>query len=212
MIKKYHQITISDYNLIEREGIITHLKMWYNIFPLKWFTKQIKKEFDTLVKKINGSLKSEDEESERLLWQIESLQKINHLNNAYGAIYNWFLQSEANEVVMFYRKTFNRFIKISTNKNIAKYIEKIKKLSGIEIKTGKDLNRLLKEIEFRKDKYNENYMSEEHESTEAKKHYLMGYVIGVYAKLNMSFNPDTLTVVNFLSARDEALKTPAKKD
>ncbi len=209
MIKRYFEITISDYNLIEREGLISHLKKWYNIFPIKWFDESIRKEFKILIKKINGSIDSKDEERENALWQLESIQKINHLDNAYNGLYNALkLQSKANGEVKHLRGITKRWVKLSTNKNIKKYTETVKKHSGIEIKTANDIEKLRKLIEFRKDKYTENFTTEE---TTDKKIYLMGYVLGVYSKLNTSFNPDELTVINFLSARDEALRIPEKK-
>lgn len=195
MIKKVYQITIRDYNTIEHSGSIAHLKKW-KFVPTFLVAKWILKE----VEKANKLLNAEENDTDELQWKVQSLAKINAIQANVMGIFNLM---NLGEVVNIYKPELKRYyrrkIKI-TDANLKVYFENVKFLTGIEIKTLGDLEAVVKELEFRKDKFQENFSKPK---PKGSKVYLMQIVLGVFSFMNQPVNFD-MTIPEFAIMRDEA--------
>jgi len=195
MIKKYYQITIRDYNQIEQSGKIGHLVRWWFV-PVFLVSRLIYKE----IEKANKLLNAEENDTYKLRWKVESLAKINAIQANVMGLFNLLnLGSQINIFKPELKRYYRRKIKL-TDANLKIYIENIKYFTGIEIKTLEDLATVVTKLEFRKDKYNENF---EKAIAEPGKVYLMQVVLGVFSYLNQTVNVD-LTIPEFAIIRDEA--------
>ena len=195
MIKKVYNITIRDYNLIETSGSISHLKTW-KFVPTFLVANLILKE----IEKANKLLNAEFDNTEELQWKVQSLAKINAIQaNVMGA----FNILNLGQLVNIYKTELKRFyrrkIKV-TDANLKTYFDNIKQLTGIDIKTLGDLEAVVKELEFRKDKFQENFSKPKQTGGKV---YLMQIVLGVFSFMNQPVNFD-MTIPEFAIMRDEA--------
>ena len=87
-----------------------------------------------------------------------------------------------------------------TDVNLKVYFENVKYLTGIDIKTLGDLETVVKELEFRKDKFQENFSKPKQSGSKV---YLMQIVLGVFSFMNQPVNLD-MTIPEFAIMRDEA--------
>lgn len=196
MIKKVYQITIRDYNLIEQSGKIVHLKTW-KFVPTFLVSGLIMKE----IEKANKLLNAEVDDTEELQWKVESLAKINAIQaNVMGAFNILNLGQLVNIYKTELKRYYRRKIKI-TDSNLKTYFENIKELTGIDIKTLGDLEAVVKELEFREDKFQENFSKPKR--NENGKVYLMSIVLGVFSFMNQPVNLE-MTIPEFAIMRDEA--------
>lgn len=202
MIKKYYDITIRDFNLIETTGRINHLNK--TILPTILFKGAIAKQLNEIAKILNQSA---DDDSEQLKWKLQSLTKINAIEACYLGIVNSFnLGMKVTSFSYLMARRFRRKIKSPSN-NVKTYIESIKKYTGIEVKEYKDLEKVRKELTFRKDKFNEHFR--EQNKSESKV-YLMSVVLGVFSYLNQPINLD-MTILEFARIREDALDKMRKE-
>lgn len=88
-----------------------------------------------------------------------------------------------------------------TDKNIQTYIDNLQYLTGLKIVTLGDLSNVVTELEYRKDKFNENFNQQN--KKEAGKVYLMQIVLGVFSYLNQPVNLE-MTLSEFAIIRNEA--------
>lgn len=198
MIKKFYEITIRDYNVIEQSGKISHLVKW-SFIPVFLVSRWVIAE----IEKANKLLNAEIDDIEELRWKVESLAKINAIQaNAMGLFNLLSLGALVNIYKTELKRYSRRKIKL-TNNNVKIYIENLKELTGIEIKTLGDLELVVKELEFRKDKYQENFSNTKRQS--GGRVYLMSIVLGVFSFLNQPVNLD-MTISEFAIMRDEATK------
>lgn len=194
MIKKFYQITIRDYNQVEQSGEISHLKTC-KLIPVWILKRKILKELE----KANRLLNVEKQDDDELLWKVQSLAKINAIQANVLGLFN--LLNLGTTVSIFkdeLKRYYRRKIKI-TGDNIKTYIENIKLLTGLEVVTLGDLESVVKDLEFRKDKYSENFSKPKQKG----KVYLMQVVLGVFSYLNQPVNVD-MTISEFAIIRDEA--------
>lgn len=195
MIKKVYNITIRDYNLIETSGSISHLKTW-KFVPTFLVAKWILKE----VEKANKLLNAEENDTDELQWKVQSLAKINAIQANVMGVFNLL---NLGSVVNIYKTELKRFyrrkIKV-TDVNLKRYFDNIKDLTGIDVKTLGDLESVVKELEFRKDKFQENFSRPKQTGS---KLYLMQIVLGVFSFMNQPVNLD-MTIPEFAIMRDEA--------
>jgi hypothetical protein len=210
MIKEKYDITIRDYDKVERNGSISQLKRWYNIFPSFLFVNKIQSLLIGLKNEINNE--QNDSENEDTLWKVSSLNTINALETCFFGLKRIEFQDLSNSLKPFYQKFTWRRLKIIKSKCSDSYINEIKAKTGITIESKKDLERLRKNIEFRKDKYNENFKIKESDNKDKRK-YLIGIAIGVYSYLNQTLDPDKVKVMDFIEARKTAIeKATIKKE
>jgi len=206
MIKKYWEITLRDYDIMEKTGNVSQYRSKWNPFPIILFKKRIAELIETLIEKINdNSGNGINEKREDSLWQLESLHKINAIRaNYFGLLHVLKYQPELNSLKQFYQKYTKRKLKIKNITQFKKYANEIKILTGIEVKTFEDTKKVRKSLEFKVDKYNENFKME---VDEVKSNvYLMGVALGVYSRLNISFNPSQITIIEFIEAKKQALE------
>jgi hypothetical protein len=158
MIKKWYNTTVGDYVLMEKTGSISQFKTWWNILPSFLFIKQIAK----IVNQINTELSSKKvtDEEEVNKYKLSSLNKINllelHLQYVYFVLVNQIELEQILKKVGNKIKTKYKGIDIEKLKESIKVIEEI---TGIKIE-GEPLKKMQEvrdEIDFRKDKYKENF-------------------------------------------------------
>lgn len=158
MIKKWYNTTVGDYVLMEKTGSISQFKTWWNILPSFLFVKQIAK----IVNQINTELSSKKvtDEEEVNKYKLSSLNKINllelHLQYVYFVLINQIELEQILKKVGNKVKTKYKGIDIEKLKESLKIIEEI---SGIKIEGDplKKMQEVRDEIDFRKDKYKENF-------------------------------------------------------
>ena len=212
MIKNYWEITLRDWDVMEKTGNVSRFRSKWNIFPVFLFNTKIEAVRTEIIKKLNDDSGGEDEQMENLLWQTESLNNINGIKGNYLGLMNELkYKPEINALKKFYQKyTWKRLRLIKTN-NTERYIAGIKQYTGIDIKNGEDIERIRKLLEFKNDKYNENFKPKE--TGKQEKIYVMGFALGVYSKLNLMFDPSVTTVMEFIDAKKEVFKMkPIKQD
>lgn len=158
MIKKWYNTTVSDYVLMEKTGSISQFKTWWNILPSFLFIKQIAKIINQINTELSAKKVTDEEEVNK--YKLSSLNKINllelHLQYAYCVIVNQIELEQILKKVGNNVKTKYKGIDIEKLKESLKVIEEI---SGIKIE-GEPLKKMQEvrdEIDFRKDKYNENF-------------------------------------------------------
>lgn len=201
MIKKLHEITIEDYNIIEQTGKFNHLVKWIPVFLC---AKKIRKILDEIGKILNDK---ESEGTEEIQWQIQTIAKIQAIEINYLGVINLLeLGTRINAYKPLLVRQNRRKIKI-TNDNLKLYIDNIYNFTGINIKTLSDVEKVRKELTFRKDKYNETYNVAKKPK---EKVYLMSVVLGVFSYLNQPINVN-MTIVNFNVLRKEAVKRMQKE-
>jgi len=194
MIKKYWEITVRDYDVVERTGKISHLKKWWNILPVGLFSRRIANTLKQLAEIINGE---DIEDEEEFRWQVESLNRIIGLKSAYygllriygvGSIHNYLLS----------------FIKAKKETNEAELLEvyrkRIKLFTDIDVKNEKDIKKVRMRLNFWTDKYNKHFGNKQVSEHGNEKTYLISVVISVMGYMNMNYEP-TMTVLEFIETR-----------
>jgi len=208
-IKPYYKIKIREYNLMEKTGLISQFKEWYNPFPSKYFVKSITKELKTLAEKLNATFGNKEElKREALLWQLKSHNLINGIQSAilgvttildYGEKLNGLSKNQTRDV--------KRRLKFK-NSNLKIHIEKIKELTGIEITCLEDIAKVNEHLQYKVDKYNQMMLKQQVEPT--VNNYLMDVVVGVFTYLNQTANVE-LTVLEFIDFRNNAIEKSNKE-
>lgn len=211
MIKNFWDITLRDWDVMEKTGDVSRFRSKWNLLPVMFFKKGIEKVRLELIKKLNDGSDSENEQLEDAIWQFESLNNINGIKAAYmGLITELKYKPEVNDLKRFYQKYTWKRLRLTKNKHSDRYIREIKSYTGIEIKDFDDIEKVRKLLEFKTDKYNENFKPEE--TGKQKNIYVMGFALGVYSKLNLTFDPSVTTVIEFIDAKKEVMKKPVKQD
>ena len=210
MIKPYWKITLDIYDIMEKEGDVSQFREWWNVLPVSLFKKRIQKLRDLIIEKLNDNFGNDESvKIEDAKWQLESLNNINGIKANYmGLLYVLKIQPQLNSLKQFYQKYTRKRLRIRNNKQFGMYSQGIKKYTGIDVKTFDDIEKVRKLLEFKTDKYNENYPPIKQEGA---KIYLMGFAMGVYSKLNIPFDPTRVTIIQFLEARNKALEIKDKK-
>lgn len=204
MIKKYWEITLRDYDIMEKTGNVSQFRSTWNILPIVFFNKKIAGLVEILIEKINDN-SDKNEKTEDAIWQFESLNNINAIRANYmGLLHVLKYQPELNSLKQFYQKYTRKKLKIRNSNQFKIYAKGIKDLTGIEVKTFEDVKKVRKLLEFKTDKYNENFKLEV--DKEKSNIYLMGIALGVYSRLNVSFNPSQITIIEFIEAKNKALE------
>ena len=169
MIKNKFEISLRDYDKVERRGKISQLKKWWNVFPSFLFSKQIVKVLLELGREINMDSGVDEDEDEKL-WKASSFAKITAIETCYLGLVNiMYLKPKAAYLYNFYRR--KKKLKIISSKK--RYVIGLKEHGGFKIESEGDLERVRKNILFRKDRYDENYSSVEEAKTQPKKKYYL---------------------------------------
>lgn len=205
MIKKYWQITIRDYNIMEQTGNINHLVT--SFVPARLLKNRIKKEIDKASKILNKNKENEDnEEKFNLTWKLHSWSKINAIEaNLLGVINILNLGSKIAIYSNFLNEKSKRRIKV-TNDNLHIFIQNIEMFTGYKIVKYEDVDKVRRDLEFRKDKFNENFTRERKTGNV----FLMSVVLGVFSYLNLPMNLD-ITLIEFAQIKEDAIKMMEKE-
>jgi hypothetical protein len=211
MIKGKYNITIRDYDRVERNGEVYQLKRWYNILPTFLFVDRITSLLTELKNEINNESNDSDIENENIFWQTESLNAINAIETCYYGLKGIEFRDLSNSLKTFYQKFTWRKLRIIKSRYSDKYLSEINRIAGIKVTSNKDLERVRKNIEFRKDKYNENFSNDT--KSDGKRVYLIGLAFGIYSYLNQTLDPDKAKVMDYVEARKTAIaKSTIKKE
>ena len=198
MIKKHYEITVKDFDRIERTGKVSHLKKWYNPFPISLFVKKIEKEIQILSDMLNNN----ETDNNKLIseqWKVKTTVHIARLRVAYlGILNNLQNRTLLYSISLFYLTFGKRKLKIKPDSNFDFFAEMARRLSGITVETMSDLKRLGKHIELKVDKLNE--MIKRTEKKEGEKAYLVSLVIGVCSILQISYDQN-ITIVEFIEMK-----------
>jgi len=180
MIHSINTLTVRKYGIIDETGNLSGLRKWYNPFPVEWFdTEKFFEQFKTIFSENNSDLINEK-------YRILAFYKIIQLDTISKTLVV-LMQSENNRSL--FSLLFKRKIK---NINIDFYTEKIKALSGVEVKDGTDLEKLGKELQRLIDKYSERFKKKEVKSNVS----FLEVVLGVFSMMEMDFIPE-MTLAEF---------------
>lgn len=184
---------------MERTGKINQFTS--SLIPAFLFRRRIKRELDEISQILNVS---KDEGNEELIWEIQSLAKINAIEASYLGVLNILeLSTKVRSFTAFMIRRDRRKIKDKSD-SLPNYIANISKYADINIETMSDLEKVRKNLEFRKDKFNENF-SKKPKGEKSDKMFLMAIALGVFSYLNQPINVD-MTIVDFAVLREEAVK------
>jgi len=197
MIHTIHTMTLRRYGELDHTENLKLLKRWYNPFPVKWFNTE---KFFQDVKEIFGN-KSSNLRNEtyriisfnrivildRMLKTMTILMQDHNTRNLFGYLYQ---------------------IKVNTESNLPFYIEQVKRITGIEVKDGKDLERLQKKVQFLLDKYNERYPPDK---KQPEKVDMMDIFIGVFDIMETPMN-ERMTLYEFGRLKERADKRLKAKE
>lgn len=199
MIKKYWQITVRDYDIMERTGRFNHLCKLP--FLTRFFEKKIAKEIEILQSHLNGLDSEQEIRFSNDYWQLETEIQIAQLRIAYYGLLNSVgLSGKLTNLQLIYSQ-FIKKRKVKRTPKSEPYIEMAKKYAKIDVKEYKDIDRVGKYLQFRIDKYHQHFGKKRSQ----EKTYLMAIVLGVVSFLNINFNPD-MTVIEFIEAKKRAEK------
>ena len=177
MIHTINTISIRLYGEIDRTDNIGLLRRWWNVFPVAWFdTDSFFAEYNNMI----GSNTNYTNDAYRILAynKIIILDQILKTSSV--------LMQNQNDRSMF-RLLFKKKAKEDTG-NLNYYIEKVKQITGIEIKDGNDLKKLQKEIQRLLDKFHERFKNKD--KTPVEDYNFMDMVLGVFSIMEMAYVPD----------------------
>lgn len=196
MIHTIHTMTIRQYGLFEKTGDRSYLKR-YKFVPLFLFKKQIER----FAVEFSGVFNSDyTDKLQKTKHKIISYNKILQLSNLYNGLYGVMVAKTNNNILIGKLET--------DNKNLKYYINEIKRLTGIEIKSALDLSKLTKEIQRRTDKYIEVF---EGEKPEENKTSFMQLAMAIFSVMDMTFNENML-LSEFADLKDTATEKVKKID
>jgi len=208
MIKTIYDIRLLNvFKLEEKKDSASHLKKWYNPFPIKWWAEEREKLTREIVDKINGGDSSDNlrHEKEKEIIRGKNLElKIARAGIAVNMSFIPRSISLLNWANRKYKKHNNR---------LDKYLESVKKLTGHEIKTAGDVKRLDKEIERRYDKFIEIFPEENpnNKTPEPQKEYtFLDKVNRVYLQTPQQYS-ERVKLLYFLNLEKNLIEAHTKK-
>jgi hypothetical protein len=211
MIKRYEDITLKDFNRIERTGKIGHLKFWYNIFPLVFFAKAIRKEIMILIEKLNAIDSDINNDIEYLNYKYKSIIMINAIRVNYLGIINILkIQTQLNGFKTYLSRVTNKKLKITRSENVNQYIKNIKEYTGIIIKDVDDVMKVKEYLEVKIDKYNQMVIQNRHDNSEEKKIFLSTLARKICESLHIPFDWN-YTVLQIIDFKNEAIEESKKQ-
>lgn len=183
MLHTVNTLTIRRYGEIDRTENLSLLRRWWNVFPVRWFN------VESLLLEIRKALGSDNDNliTDKIHQHI-AYNNILMLNRIFKTMR--ILMTNQNDRSLF-RLVFKKKPK-TYDGNLKYYIEKVRNLTGIEIKDGTQLKQLEKEILRRIDKYNERYSNED----EAEKIDFIDLALSVFSIVGMDYVPE-MTIAEF---------------
>lgn len=187
MIHTVNTMTIGRYALFDRTKEVRYLKMWYNPFPASWFKKQLNKFTEDFQLIVNSSDYGYEQEME--MDKIISGNNIIQLSALYTGLYN----------SLVYKIQVNQWLR-GVNKpqqkvDLKYFVDRVEKLTNINIEKLSDLEKLSNEIQRRVDKHIEMYPVKEKDEDREEITFL-GLVMGVFNMVDWSYNGN-MTLAGF---------------
>jgi len=177
MIHTINTINIRQYGEIDRTDNIAMLRRWWNVFPVAWFNTDL---FFDNYNEIIGNSSNYTNDAYRIL----AYNKIIILNQIVKTMS--ILMKNQNDRSMF-KLLFKRQSKDYIG-NFDYYVEKVKQITGIEIKDGNDLEALQKEIQRLLDKFHERFKDKQPQQS-VEKFSFIDMVLGVFSIMEMAYVP-----------------------
>ena len=207
MVKTVNDITINDFDLVETTGSIAHLRKWYNLFPVGWFEKSI---VETLNKAVELFSSDQDQVLEDKQWEAESFILIDRIRlNYFGVVNILGHRVKINLFKKYMRKFTRRKLKDVKDSNLAIYLNNLEELTGIKVKELKDLDVILKDLEFKQDKFHENHQKPKTDKSKKATPFIIT-VLRIHLYLGLVFN-ENLKLVRYVKYHEMALGKYAKQ-
>ena len=219
MIKKWYDITVGEYKLMELTGKVDQYKRWYNILPTPIFYRQIKKQASTLLDFIHDNRKS-DLEDEIKMQEYKYLAKLQiEVNRLQGVEQLLELQLKNHAKLLSLKRQIRsrKLRKIIEMPDVLRYaIREAEELTGIKIVELSDVDKFKRVVSRRTDKLNEyiNKINEKQNVENNKKEMLGSLVNGIMMYLELSpVGVDSLKVIDFMDFYKKAIaKMKAEKE
>lgn len=175
MIHTLHTMNVREYGQVDQTNDISLLKKWFNPFPVKWFdTDSFFISYREMMSNdITGNIVNDK-------YRILAYNKIIILDQMLKTMS--VLMRNQNDRSMF-RLLFKYEPKEYTG-NYSYYVEKVKQITGIEIKDGDDLVKLQNEIQRLLDKFHERFKEKEIPDTKVE---FIDIVLGVFSIMEMAY-------------------------
>lgn len=205
MIKKYWEITLREYNVMERTGNVKQFRK--SSVPMFLLKKKLNKELDKLNKVLNLPEDELEQKKEHEIWKVESEAKINAIEINFLGILNILeLGTKLNGFEKDLNRKMRRKLKWRSG-NLRYYVGRIEEYTGIKVRNQEDLEKVGNDLQFRKDKYKENFKED---TKQPERIYLMSIALGVFSYLNQPLDVE-MTVVEFAALREDANKRIKKE-
>ena len=219
MIKKWYDITVGEYKLMELTGKVDQYKRWYNPFPTPLFYKQIKKQASTLLDFIHDNRNSDLEEHIKMQ-EHKYLAKLQiEVNRLQGVeqLLELQLKNHARLLSMKNQIRSRKLRKIIDVPDVLRYaIREAEELTGIKIVEFKDIDDFKRVVKHRTDKLNEfiNKQNDKNKTDNSKKELLGSLVNGIMMYLELSpVGVDGMKVIDFMDFYKKAIaKMKAEKE
>jgi hypothetical protein len=211
MIKKWYDITVSEYKLMELTGKVDHYKKWYNLLPTFMFYSQIKKQASILLDFIHDNRNSELEESIKMQ-EIKYLAKLQIEVNRLQAVEQLIeiqLRNNAHLLVIKSRIRSRKLRKIVDMPDVLRYaIKEAETLTGINMQTIKDIQSFKSVVGHRTDKLSE-FIRKQTDSKKPdtdKKETLGSLINGIMIYLELSpIGVDGMKAIDFMDFYKKAI-------
>ena len=174
MIHTIHTLSIRQYGIIDSTENLSLLRRWWNPLPVGWFDTD---SFFTEYRKMMGEKTKSTNDAYRML--------------AYNRILILDAMLRTMSVLMRNQNDRSMFSLLLNRKaknyvgNMPYYTEKVKQITGIEIKDGNDLKKLHTEIQRRLDKFKERFDNKK--EVPKQKTEFIDIVLGVFSIMEMSY-------------------------
>ena len=178
MIHTINTISIRQYGELDRTENLSLLKRWFNPFPVTWFdTDRFFMDFKSIMGENTNKIINNE------MYKLLAYNKILILDTILKTMS--VLMRNQNNISIFsllFQKKSKEY-----KGNLPYYTEKVKQITGIEIKDGNDLQKLQKEIQRLLDKFRERFKDNDKPQ---KKTDFIDIVLGVFSIMEMSYVPE----------------------
>ena len=204
MIKKIHEITIGDFDLMESTGKISQFKARFNVLPARFFIKKIKYLVESVIKLMN-EVKTDELDLQIQKYEIDKLTNVNKLRALQLIILG---QLSILPGIISAKEAIRQSRPIRRIKDynvLIDALDQVREISGIDIKRIEDLTVLANYIELEDDKVKQSISDRLQQSTgERKKLVAIAYSYLIY--LGMATTEiDRMKILHFIELKKLAV-------
>jgi len=174
MIHTIHTLSIRQYGIIDSTENLFLLRRWWNPLPIGWFDTD---SFFAEYRKMMGEKSTQRNDTYRMLAYNRILMLRTMLRTMSVLMRN---QNDRSMFALLFKKKSKEYVG-----NMPYYIEKVKQITGIDIKDGDDLSKLQVEIQRRLDKFKERFDNKK--EVPKQKTEFIDIVLGVFSIMEMSY-------------------------